>query len=92
MPPPKKRAPPSWLPRSPEKDKGKGRAVDVPATPGRPEGVRDVEPRTPSTSGMASTDGSPASKVGSSSRQNLKQVRDIRTLALMFARMTDGLL
>ena len=64
VPPPKKRAPPSWLPRSPEKDKGKGRAVDVPATPARPEGVRDVEPRTPSTSGMASTDGSPASKAG----------------------------
>ena len=79
VPPPKKRAPPSWVPRSPEKDKdkGKGRAVDVPATPGKSKGVGDVEPRTPSTSGMASTDGSPASRASSSSRQSLKQVSDV---------------
>ncbi|KAI0729789.1 hypothetical protein C8Q72DRAFT_883883 [Fomitopsis betulina] len=65
----KKRAPPSWVPRSPDKDKGEARAMNVPATPEKGSG--DVEPRTPSTSGMASTDGSPAS---GTSRRSLRQV------------------
>lgn len=73
VPPLKKRAQPAWIPKSPEKDKGKARATDTSISPGKSvrmdTGV--IEPQTPSSSGLASTDGSP---VSSSSRHSLRQV------------------
>ncbi|KAH9833316.1 uncharacterized protein C8Q71DRAFT_197668 [Rhodofomes roseus] len=62
VPPLKRREQSAWIPRSPEKDKGKARATDVPISPSKSNetGLGAIEPQTPSSSGMTSTDGSPA--------------------------------
>ncbi|KAH9919815.1 uncharacterized protein B0H18DRAFT_957326 [Fomitopsis serialis] len=72
VPPLKKRAQPAWIPKSPEKAKGKARATDTSISPGKSVRMDTgaVEPHTPSSSGLASTDGSP---VSSSSRHSLRQ-------------------
>ncbi|KZT65285.1 hypothetical protein DAEQUDRAFT_814359 [Daedalea quercina L-15889] len=75
VPPQKRRAPPSWIPKSPEKGKGKAKATDTSTVPGKSDeaGTGFIEPQTPSSVGSVSTDGSPASAASLSSRHSRRQ-------------------